>query len=152
MTLVRNCSTWHPSYLIPGLHSVQILEAVHFLQFSWHRLKMLESGRHTVRESYTAHNRNQKSGCIKKKKKKQQGNRGERVMKSISWSRMCEEDQRVKLWENIEKKRQKGQKRKKKKEEEIKIARWGVKGSVGLKEDYSVEGGWESGWIFQKAD
>lgn len=34
-------------------------------------------------------------------------------MKSIRWSRMCEEDQRVKLWENMEKKRQKGQKRKK---------------------------------------
>lgn len=31
------------------------------------------------------------------KKKKQQGNRGERVMKSIRWSRMCEEDQRIKL-------------------------------------------------------
>lgn len=43
-------------------------------------------------------------------------------------------------------------KKEKKKEEEIEIARWGVKGSVGLKEDYSVEGGWESGWIFQKAD
>lgn len=31
------------AYLIPGLHSVQILDVVHFLQFSLHLLHMLES-------------------------------------------------------------------------------------------------------------
>lgn len=37
-------------YLVPGLHSVQILAAVHFLQFSWHRLQMLEAGRNKHRK------------------------------------------------------------------------------------------------------
>lgn len=70
-----------------------------------------------MRESYTAHNRNQKSGCIKKKKKKQQGNRGERVMKSIRWSRMCEEGPASKVMREYgeeEAKRTKKERKKKK--------------------------------------
>lgn len=45
VTLGSHCSAQLHAYLNPGLHSVQVLEVVHFLQFSGHLLQMLESGR-----------------------------------------------------------------------------------------------------------
>lgn len=51
---------------------MQILELVHFLQFSGHLLQMLESERHRENQSYTVANRNQKSHCMQRR---------ERVMK-----------------------------------------------------------------------
>lgn len=75
--MVRHRSAWLPAYLIPGLHSVQKMEAVHLLQFSGHLLQMLESERHRESQSCTVANRNQKSGCIynEEREKRERGRR-----------------------------------------------------------------------------
>lgn len=69
---------------------MQILEVLHFLQFSGHLLQMLESGRQRVSQSYTVANRNQKSGCIRNEEREQ---RGKTIMKRRRRGKVNEKDQ-----------------------------------------------------------